>query len=327
MNREESLKKLAEQIQETPSQVNPDLWANISSQIGSGAAGAASGTAAVKSGWSLTTWIATSVVGIGAVVAGVVLVTGNNEETTSSVNPVNEQTAIVDEVKQQPSVKETNTEDATLPIVKEQEKVATIETSNETVGANPIHSELKSAVSGTSGNVSGGETSKGADDLAETEVNNRADAPTNATNQATKKDDFINSLQDTPERPSTTSNRVEDKATKPVNDIADVDESEQDKSTEIVGGIDHVPNVFTPNNDRNNDEFFITSHGLSDYSLVIMDQRSGQVVWKTTDPAAKWNGIMFNGQPAPDGMYVYMIAAKDANDNPISASQTLRIAR
>ena len=69
-----------------------------------------------------------------------------------------------------------------------------------------------------------------------------------------------------------------------------------------------IPNVFTPNNDGENDLFFITSTGLEDYDLLILN-RWGNVVFETSDPKESWDGTI-NGNPCSEGVYFYKLTAK-----------------
>lgn len=71
------------------------------------------------------------------------------------------------------------------------------------------------------------------------------------------------------------------------------------------------PNVFTPNGDGNNDLFSIPNMELSDFSLVVLDEK-GKTVFTTTELEFNWDGTMMNGEKAPVGDYVYFITAKDA---------------
>lgn len=87
-----------------------------------------------------------------------------------------------------------------------------------------------------------------------------------------------------------------------------------------------LPNTFTPNGDRLNDELFVESNGLKDFSLVVLDSRN-QVVYKTNDPDFKWNGHDLFGSPVPDGDYMYIVTALDEYNRPVNASNRLRIVR
>lgn len=67
-----------------------------------------------------------------------------------------------------------------------------------------------------------------------------------------------------------------------------------------------VPNVFTPTVDGINSQFFIKTEDLSSYSIIIYD-RWGKEMYKSTDPTVGWNGNTESGGPAPTGVYYYII--------------------
>jgi gliding motility-associated-like protein len=72
-----------------------------------------------------------------------------------------------------------------------------------------------------------------------------------------------------------------------------------------------APNAFSPNGDGRNDVFKTALYGscsLEQYQLMIYN-RWGQVVYKTTDPEDGWNGLQFSSQ-APPGAYVYLVNYK-----------------
>lgn len=69
-----------------------------------------------------------------------------------------------------------------------------------------------------------------------------------------------------------------------------------------------IPNVFTPNADGVNDFYFITSKGLTDYSLIILN-RWGELVFETEDPNQAWDG-KFKGNECTEGVYFYRLNAK-----------------
>jgi gliding motility-associated-like protein len=72
----------------------------------------------------------------------------------------------------------------------------------------------------------------------------------------------------------------------------------------------YVPNTFTPDNDKFNDEWFIFINGIDiyDFELVVFN-RWGEIVWESRNPNKGWNGT-YNGQPVPEGTYVWQISAK-----------------
>jgi len=88
----------------------------------------------------------------------------------------------------------------------------------------------------------------------------------------------------------------------------------------------YLPDVFTPNGDGNNDEFFIETDGLTDYSLVVMDQKNN-VVFQTSDPSFRWKGFDLGGNPVPEGQYIYVLTAKDRAKESINRYSRLLINR
>ena len=59
-----------------------------------------------------------------------------------------------------------------------------------------------------------------------------------------------------------------------------------------------VPNSFTPNNDGINDFFKPVVAGVDYYELIILD-RWGEVVFRTSDVNESWDG--YNGLLSPSG--------------------------
>ncbi|MBS1773258.1 MAG: gliding motility-associated C-terminal domain-containing protein [Bacteroidetes bacterium] len=73
--------------------------------------------------------------------------------------------------------------------------------------------------------------------------------------------------------------------------------------------IPFVPTAFTPNNDGLNDKLSTIIHcKWTDYKMLIIN-RFGQEVFKSTNPAITWDGI-FKGEPADVGTYFYMLQIK-----------------
>ena len=85
-----------------------------------------------------------------------------------------------------------------------------------------------------------------------------------------------------------------------------------------------LPNVFTPNGDGNNDFFTIPKVDLTDFSLVILDEK-GKTIYTTTDIGFSWDGTTQNGDKAQMGDYVYFITAKDVNGKTLTKYSNLSI--
>ena len=92
-------------------------------------------------------------------------------------------------------------------------------------------------------------------------------------------------------------------------------------STPII----HVPNVFTPNNDGSNDEFFIETAFVSSIDLIILN-RWGQVVFQTSELSSTWNGEI-NGKEATDGVYFYKYETVGINGDVLSGHGNLTLIR
>jgi gliding motility-associated-like protein len=70
-----------------------------------------------------------------------------------------------------------------------------------------------------------------------------------------------------------------------------------------------IPNVFTPNNDGNDDYLVINVLNPSAYSITIYD-RWGKEVFNSTNVTSYWNGkINGTGALVPDGVYYYVVKA------------------
>lgn len=64
----------------------------------------------------------------------------------------------------------------------------------------------------------------------------------------------------------------------------------------------HVPNVFTPNGDNQNDVFFIDVQNATNLEFTILN-RWGNVVYETSGLTSVWNGYLKGGNFAQDGTY------------------------
>lgn len=71
-----------------------------------------------------------------------------------------------------------------------------------------------------------------------------------------------------------------------------------------------VPNVFTPNGDNINDEFFVQSNGLSNIECSIYD-RWGKKIHEWNSPGGRWNGKTDSGTACNDGTYYYVVKYTD----------------
>ena len=103
--------------------------------------------------------------------------------------------------------------------------------------------------------------------------------------------------------------------------------SDQDESPDIpIEESIVLPNIFTPNGDRVNDLFEIEIGDKLEFQIVVLN-RQNQLVFKSGDPRFQWDGTMPNGEPAPEGVYLYYFSAKDRFGNDITESSVLTIKR
>lgn len=66
------------------------------------------------------------------------------------------------------------------------------------------------------------------------------------------------------------------------------------------------PNVFTPNGDGQNDEYYFPNSGMTQYQVEVYD-RWGVLVYKTNESQNKWDGKNISGNTLPDGTYYYTL--------------------
>jgi gliding motility-associated-like protein len=65
-----------------------------------------------------------------------------------------------------------------------------------------------------------------------------------------------------------------------------------------------LPNIFTPNNDGNNDDFTVINEGVTNLEMKVYN-RYGHQVFATSDPQGKWNGNDQQGNGVATGVYFY----------------------
>lgn len=72
-----------------------------------------------------------------------------------------------------------------------------------------------------------------------------------------------------------------------------------------------VPNVFTPNGDGYNDDFFAVSESVQEFKMIIFN-RWGRVLKTLNNIEEKWDGS-YNGNPCPDAVYYWKAEFNETN--------------
>ncbi|MEO0338134.1 MAG: gliding motility-associated C-terminal domain-containing protein [Bacteroidota bacterium] len=86
-----------------------------------------------------------------------------------------------------------------------------------------------------------------------------------------------------------------------------------------------LPNTFTPNGDGSNDLFTPFPYCFIESIDLIVYNRLGQVVFRTTDPDINWDGRNQGGDDLPDGTYVYTCKVFEQRvDGPFEQEELLR---
>ncbi|OIQ37659.1 MAG: hypothetical protein BM555_00255 [Crocinitomix sp. MedPE-SWsnd] len=84
-----------------------------------------------------------------------------------------------------------------------------------------------------------------------------------------------------------------------------------------------IPNVFTPNNDGRNDNFFVKCKDIENFYLSVKDER-GNEVFTSTDPDFSWNGENQAGDIIKGG-YIVVIIAEGEDGQTFKEMKALRL--
>lgn len=87
-----------------------------------------------------------------------------------------------------------------------------------------------------------------------------------------------------------------------------------------------IPNIFSPNGDGANDNFFITSEGMKSLDVTIFN-RWGTVMSNFDGIAGSWDGRNGKGELATDGTYFYIVTGSTNDSKPIDVRGYLMLVR
>jgi len=84
-----------------------------------------------------------------------------------------------------------------------------------------------------------------------------------------------------------------------------------------------IPTAFSPNGDGFNDQFMAKGNYVERFHMIIYD-RWGNRLFETHDMNESWQGIQRNGEPAPEGVYVWNITFEGISEQGNTFSQQQR---
>ena len=93
-----------------------------------------------------------------------------------------------------------------------------------------------------------------------------------------------------------------------------------------VQGIPEIKNVFTPNSDGINDEFFFAEFGMETISVEFYN-RWGQMVYVWDGQDKSWGGIDISGEAVPEGVYFYILIAQGEDGHYYDKKGTVTLLR
>jgi len=89
-----------------------------------------------------------------------------------------------------------------------------------------------------------------------------------------------------------------------------------------------VPNIFTPNNDGQNDVFTVNAGSLKNFRCEIFASSTGEKVAEFTDPQKGWNGkIIKTNSDAAEGIYFYVITGVQKDGKRYVKKGSVRLSR
>jgi gliding motility-associated-like protein len=97
---------------------------------------------------------------------------------------------------------------------------------------------------------------------------------------------------------------------------------------DLEAKVTKFPNVFTPNNDNDNDIYFVKVKNIKDFQLVIIDQNNREMFRSNTPGEVEgWNGRDKSGDEAPSGSYAAIVTGKDQNGKSFRDIQLFELRR
>jgi hypothetical protein len=298
--------------------VDPSVWSNIQSSIGTSTA---SGTTAGVVGKSIALKIVAGVIAIGAVATGTYLAVDSGDSNNNLVaefspvikkseekviNTLSEETELITENKEEKIIKEEFKD----VIIKGTEEVLAIETSNNTP-------QVEVENTSTENN----ETHQ--NEVEESEITEVVPQPkTNVVN--------VNStVEQSEEKPDAKVKPVE--KTKPSEES--LAESKTDKTTLVKDPNSaklhkgKIPRKFSPNGDGIGDVLKIEGENIKEFKAVVLSIANGALVFEWDNLEGFWDGNDMLGNKVAVGTYLLRVTAIGEGGDPDVVQQTITVYR
>lgn len=298
--------------------VNPALWdkieAGISANPVSVPSGAASAGKSIVSGWIAGSAAVVAVVGITAYF----LITGQKQEETKIA-----QTETIVKTDLQTETQAGIQENSFPTIDPPLSSNVVSATKAEAKVENPKSSTPKSneiSVIKSDENISDSQT-KTSETVNENIVAKKATETNHQNNPNIQSavDKNADNAQAQPAEPQPTVNNFPTE-----NTDSQTGNSETNQNTNNTLGV--IPNVFTPNGDGLNDLFMVKPVDVKSFTVTIFD-RSGKVIHSWNNPFGFWDGLLKNGEQAPQGTYFYSIVAENINGTVTKKQSSITLKR
>lgn len=296
----------SEKLGNYEAKVNPDLWANVASQVGAASSGAAG-----AGGMSLLTKAIIGVSGAAVLTTGVILWKGGEEEPTVT-EPAKKEIPTTSQEKEKQEPTEVVDNDPVVATI-ENEGVSTTNTVSS--DSEPLSNPVTNTTEGNN-EVVNTTTVPNPEDL---DLKPRVNDP----DQKVKEDKAIASIKEAQEK-----DRVELSHS---NNVAKEDEPITTVTPKVVEKEEvslEIPNTFTPGGDFRNDVYRLDNQSntaFTTFEFVIYNQM-GKIVMLAKDPNFQWTGIdPTSGSSVPKGRYAYVLVAQTEKGTAVKKSGVITV--
>jgi len=303
----------SEKLGNFEAKVNPELWTNIASQVGTAT------TSTAAAGSSLLTKVIIGVSSAAVLTTGIVLYSNSVDD-----KPQEKETAAVTENRQDNQQSKEDKE-KTISVTPNE---GTQKNDNTSVDTQPQNVQEIPSVQ----NNQGPAIEETDNDQAVLNENDQAggnkskDKAVNETAISEKENPKADKEEPKTEKqePKVTPQDNLAQEDDPLKDVPATNPKENKEELKPFK-LENLSNIFTPDGDGNNDEFFLELPALKSFQIVIMDQ-NGQTVFESNDQNFRWNGTnMRTGNRVMKGIHSYIIIAENEEGQVVKANEFLMV--